>query len=74
MAVYIPITGVILERTATTAKSDWEKCGYIPIRDGGHGRADMRGGGVAADGRYGGGGSVQSFAVVAAVCTSIGGW
>ena len=73
MVVYVPITGVILERPAAAAESDWEECGYLSVRGGGHGEADVGGRGVAARGRYGWGGSVEAFAVVAAICTSIGG-
>lgn len=74
MVIYVSVTGVILERSAAAAESGWEKCGYVSIWGRGHGGADMRGGEVTASGRCGWGGSVQTFAVVATVCTPIGGW
>ena len=63
-----------MERAAAAAESGWEERGYVSIGGRGHSEADMRGGEVAAGGGYGWGGGVQAFAVVAAICTSIGGW
>ena len=61
-----------MEGAAATAESSWEECRYVSVWSRRHGEAEMRGGEVTAGGRYGWGSSVQTFAVVATVCTPIG--
>lgn len=73
MVIYAAITGVILEGPPTAAESGWEERGYVSIGGGGHGESEMRGGEVATGGRYRWRGNVLALAVVAAICTPIGG-
>ena len=62
-----------MEGPPTAAKSGWEERGYVSIWGGGHGESEVRRGEVATGGRYRRRSSVLTLAVVAAICTAIGG-